>query len=125
MSRWRDSVLECASPLALFVAVFLTAIPICAHERHANVAMNQDVRVLIAKDHIEVTFQIETNEEGKVVEAIAMDANGDGKLSPEEQSTYFAQLDARLREGLQISINDTDVVLGAAAQVELAPPARK
>ena len=110
-------------PLLLIAALTIT--PASAHDRHANAAMHQDVHVLIAKDHVEVTFKIETNEEGMLVEAIAMDANGDGKLSPDEQSSYFAQLDARLREGLQISVNDEDVLLAASAQVDLSPPAQK
>lgn len=96
-----------------------------AHDRHGNAAMHQNVHVLIEKDHVEVTCQIETNEDGMMVEAVAMDANGDGKLAPEEQSAYFAQLDARLREGLQIRVEETDVALESKENVELTPPARK
>jgi hypothetical protein len=87
--------------------------------------MNQDVHVLIAMDHVEVTFTLDTNDEGKIIEAIAMDANGDGKLSPEEQSAYFAQLDARLREGLVVSVDDRTIPLRPAGEVSLSPPAQK
>jgi hypothetical protein len=106
------------------IAIVITSTA-SAHDRHGNAAMHQDVRVLIAKDHVEVTFQIETNEEGTFVEAIAMDANGDGKLSSEEQAGYFAHLDARLREGLQIEVDGKDIPLAASKAVELNPPARK
>jgi hypothetical protein len=115
-----SSLLQRLSALAL-----LGAAPALAHDRHGNAAMNQDVHVLIDKDHIEVTFTLDTNDEGTIVEAIAMDANGDGKLSPEEQSAYFAQLDARLREGLQIVFDGKDVPLSPSAHVDLAPPSRK
>jgi predicted secreted protein len=35
-----------------------------AHDRHGNAAMHQDVHVQIGSDEVEVTFQIESNEEG-------------------------------------------------------------
>jgi hypothetical protein len=128
--RCRASLATALQKLAhLTIFLSLAASPALAHDRHGNAAMNQDVRVLIEKDHVEVIFAIDTNDEARIVEAIAMDANGDGKLSPEEQSAYFAQLDGRLREGLQITLGGNgmykDVVLAPSGQVDLSPPFRK
>jgi hypothetical protein len=108
--------------LALLALLFGPAL---AHDRHGNAAMHQDVEVQAGKDNVELTFRIETNDEARMVEAIAIDADGDGKLSPAEQSRYFAQLDARLREGLQVVYNEQVVPLQPSAEVTLSPPSRK
>lgn len=119
----RPSLPSCI--LALFLLIAVHGGDLSAHDRHGNVAMHQDVRVQFAPHGVTVTFALETNDEGRIIEAIAMDANGDGKLTPDEQAAYFAQLDARLREGLQINVAGADVPLSPSNRVELSPPARK
>ncbi len=71
--------------------------------------------MLLSPDTASVTFTIESNDEGRFIEAIAMDADGDGRLAPDEQAAYFSRLDAQLREGLQITIAGRQIDRGSGA----------
>jgi hypothetical protein len=88
-------------------------------------AIDQRVRLSPRADAIEVELRVQLGRQAAFSEVLQIDADRDGRLSPEEQARYFAALEETVRSGLELRVDGRDVPLRRSAEMRLEMPFRK
>jgi len=88
-------------------------------------AVDQQVRLSLRADAIDVEVAVQLGRQAAFAEVVQIDADRDGRLSPEEQARYFAALEETIRSGLELRVDGRDVPLRRAGEVRLEMPFRK
>lgn len=87
--------------------------------------IDQQVRLLFRGDVIEVEYSVQLGRQAAFAEALQIDADRDGRLSPEETARYFAQLEETIRTGLELRVDGRDIAWRRPAELRLEMPFRK
>lgn len=91
----------------------------------ADDAVDQQVRLSLRADAIQVEYRVQLGRQAAFAEALQMDLDRDGRLSPEEQSRYFASLEKTILAGLELRVAGRDVALRQVGALQLEMPFRK
>ncbi|MEE8450263.1 MAG: hypothetical protein V3R99_00060 [Thermoguttaceae bacterium] len=93
-----------------------------AHSGNSGIRVDQETVIEIRDDVIAITYTSQLNRQGAYLEVLRMDLDGDGALSPEEQTHYFARLSEATVGGLELRINDEEIPLRPVGELELSMP---
>lgn len=88
-------------------------------------AIDQQVRLTLRPEAIGVEVVLTLGRQAAFAEVLQIDRDRDGRLSPEEQSRYFASLEESIRSGLELRVGGQEVALRRAAELRLEMPFRK
>jgi len=100
--------------------------PVASADSRASMArVDQEIRVSIGPDAIEIEYDTVLNRPAAFLEVVRMDADQDGKMSPAEQAHYFSSLGETLAAGIELSVNERQVSLKPAGKVKLTMPFTK
>jgi len=88
-------------------------------------AVDQQVRLSLGAGTITVEYQVQLGRQAAFAEVLQMDGDRDGRLSPEEQTRYFAALERTILSGLELRIDSRDLALRRVGDVHLEMPFRK
>ncbi len=107
-------------------AVLLGAAALVRADAKASMArVDQEIRITLGDDGIEIQYDTILNRPAAFLEVIRMDADQDGKMSPDEQARYFSSLGETLAGGLELSINGVLTPLKPQGQATLTMPFTK
>jgi len=109
--------------IGLLVLGLWTAAADDGADRDGNV--DQEVRLSIRKDAIEIDYVVQLGRQAAFAEVLQIDVDRDGRLSREEQASYFARLEETIRTGLELRVEGRDVALRRVGEVRLEMPFRK
>jgi hypothetical protein len=88
-------------------------------------AVDQQVRLSLRPGTIVIDYSVQLGRQAAFAEALQMDRDHDGTLSPKEQATYFAALEKTIRENLELRVDGRDVALRRVGDLRLEMPFRK
>ncbi len=114
------STLTLGMLMAVLLADRATADPTGSPSR-----IDQQVTLHIARDRVEVRYAVTLNRPAAFLEILAMDANGDGEMTADEQQAYFAGVAETIRAGLEISIDGRELPLEPIGEIQLEMPFTK
>jgi len=97
--------------LAAMVTAALFAPPRPAGADVTLARADQETTFTISPDGIDVTYVTTFNRPAAFIEQMRMDANSDGRYSPDELKAYFDDLARNLVDGLELIINGEPVTL--------------
>ena len=114
------------STALLAAAVLLCAARMVHADAKASMArVDQEIRITIGPGGVEIQYDTVLNRPAAFLEVIRMDADQDGKMSPDEQARYFTSLGETLAGGLELSINGVLTLLEPQGQPKLTMPFTK
>ncbi len=88
-------------------------------------AVDQQVRLTLRDGSIEVEYRVQLGRQAAFAEALQIDRDRDGRLTPEEQSEYFAGLEKTILRGLELRVDGRDLALRRVGELTLEMPFRK
>ncbi len=107
------------------ILLFCAAAPLWADTKASMARVDQDIRISIGADAIEIEYNTVLNRPAAFLEVVRMDTDQDGKMSPAEQARYFSSLGDTLAAGLELSVNGEQTPLKPLGQVKLTMPFTK
>ena len=103
--------------------VTMAVLPAVAVPATAGVTLaraEQEITFALTPEAIEITYVTTFNRPAAFIEQMRMDADGDGIVSRDEMTRYFADLASNLSAGLDLSIDGTPVALAPTGPPETA-----
>ncbi|HVE42085.1 MAG TPA: hypothetical protein VNM14_19480 [Planctomycetota bacterium] len=88
-------------------------------------AVDQQVRLSLRSGAIQVDYSVQLGRQAAFAEALQMDRDRDGRLSPEEQAEYFAGLEKTILRGLELRVDGRELALRRVGELKLEMPFRK
>jgi hypothetical protein len=88
-------------------------------------AVDQQVRLSLRPGSVEVEYRVQLGRQAAFAEVLEIDADRDGRLSPDELARYFASLEKRILGGLELRLDGLGVPLRRVGELKLEMPFRK
>jgi hypothetical protein len=107
------------------IGFLLLGVLAAADDGSGDAAVDQHVRLSFRADAVELEYVVQLGRQAAFAEVLAIDADRDGRLSPEEQARYFASLEETLRANLELQVNGQAVALRRVGELRLEMPFRK
>lgn len=87
--------------------------------------IDQQVRLFFRGAAIEAEVSVQLGRQAAFAEVLQIDADRDGRLTPEEQAGYFAGLEDTLRRGLELQVDGRATAWRRTEELRLEMPFRK
>jgi hypothetical protein len=88
-------------------------------------AVDQQVRLSLRPGSVEVEYSVQLGRQAAFAEVLEIDADRDGRLSPDELARYFASLEKTILGRLELRLDGRDVPLRRVGELRLEMPFRK